>query len=29
MIRDGGTSAERARAWMTANGYTDADLEGS
>jgi hypothetical protein len=29
MIKDGGVSAERAREWMTANGYTDADLEES
>jgi hypothetical protein len=27
MIKDGGVHAERARAWMEAHGYTDADLE--
>jgi hypothetical protein len=29
MIKDGGVGAERARAWMDANGYTDKDLEES
>lgn len=29
MIKDGGVSAERARAWMTKFGYTDNDLEDS
>jgi hypothetical protein len=27
MIRDGGIHAERARAWLTANGYTEQDTE--
>jgi hypothetical protein len=29
MIRDGGVSEQRAREWMTENGYTDDDLESS
>lgn len=29
MIKDGGISAERARAWMVANGYCEGDLEQS
>jgi hypothetical protein len=29
MISDGGISAERARAWLAAKGYTDDDLEKS
>jgi hypothetical protein len=27
MIRDGGIHAERARAWLAANGYTEQDVE--
>ena len=27
MIRDGGVGAERARAWLAANGYTEGDIE--
>jgi hypothetical protein len=27
MIKDGGIHAERARAWLTANGYTEGDTE--
>jgi hypothetical protein len=29
MIADGGVHEERARAWMAAHGYADADLEKS
>lgn len=29
MIRDGGIHAERARAWLTVHGYTEADVEKS
>lgn len=29
MIADGGVSEQRARAWMQANGLTDADLQGA
>lgn len=27
MIKDGGVSAERARAWLAAHGYTENDVE--